>query len=52
MDHAEPCRCHRILLLMLTTLSWKYPPDAEPELVRLLRGWLSGWSGIGRIVLE
>jgi hypothetical protein len=42
MDHAELRRRRRILLVMLTTLSWKYAPDAESELVRLLRDWLSG----------
>jgi hypothetical protein len=51
MDHAELRRRRRILLVMLTALSWKYPPAAEPELVRLLQGWLSGWPGSGRIVL-
>jgi DNA/RNA endonuclease G (NUC1) len=41
----------RILLVTLTTLSWRYPPGGEPELVRGLRAWLGGWPGIGRIVL-
>ena len=43
-------RRRRILLVMLTTLAFRYPPGAEPELVRLLRGWLDGWPGTGRIV--
>jgi hypothetical protein len=47
---ADLRRRRRILLVMLTTLSWRYQPGAEPELIRLLRGWLSGWPGIGRIV--
>src|SRR5262249_13929420 len=44
-------RRRHILLTMLTTLAIRYPPGREPELVRLLRGWLDGWPGVGRIVL-
>lgn len=38
----------RILLTMLAAARFQYegPP---PELVRLLRGWLDSWIGIGRI---
>jgi hypothetical protein len=51
MNPTDLRRRRRILLIILTTLSWQYPPGAEPELVRLLRGWLGGWPGIGRVVL-
>jgi hypothetical protein len=42
-------RRRRILLVMLTTLAWRYLLGAEPEMIRPLRGWLGGWPGLGRI---
>ena len=39
----------RLLLVTLTALQFRYPEGAEPEMVRLLRGWLGGWPGLGRI---
>jgi hypothetical protein len=44
-------RRRRILLVMLTAASFRYEPGPVPELVRLLRGGLDGWPGIGRIVV-
>jgi hypothetical protein len=45
MNPADLRRRLRILLLMLATLSWRYPAAAEPELIAGLRTWLGGWSG-------
>jgi hypothetical protein len=42
-------RRRHILLTMLAATRVRYPPDQVPEVVRLLRGWFSSWSGIGRI---
>jgi hypothetical protein len=36
---------------MLTAASFRYEPGPVPEMVRLLRRWLDGWPGIGRIVV-
>src|SRR5262245_50047075 len=38
----------RILLTMLAAARFPYE-GSPPELVRLLRGWLDSWIGIGRI---
>jgi hypothetical protein len=35
---------------MLTVVSFRYEPGPVPEMDRLLRGWLEGWPGLGRIV--
>jgi hypothetical protein len=51
VDEAELRHRRRILLVMLTALSWGHPPGGEPELIAALHGWLGGWPGIGRIVL-
>jgi hypothetical protein len=48
-SHDDLLRRRRLLLVTLTVLRFRYPEGAEPELVRLLRGWLGGWPGIGRI---
>ncbi len=44
-------RRRHILLTMLTAAAFRYPPGAEPELIRLLRGWLDSWPGVGRILV-
>jgi hypothetical protein len=44
-------RRRRTLLVMLAATRFQYPPGGEPEAVRLLRGWLDGWLGIGRIAV-
>jgi transcriptional regulator with XRE-family HTH domain len=36
---------------MLTALTFRYPSGREPALVPALRAWLSGWPGIGRIIV-
>ena len=41
-------RRRHILLVMLTTLQFRYPGKAGPDLITELRRWLGGWPGIGR----
>jgi hypothetical protein len=36
---------------MLTAASFRYEPGPVPEMARLLRAWLDGWDGMGRIVV-
>src|SRR4029453_13140320 len=40
----------RALFTALTALDFRYAPGPEPPLLPALRGWVSGWPGIGRIV--
>jgi hypothetical protein len=41
----------RIMFTMLSALTFRYPSGREPALIVALRSWLSGWPGIGRIVV-
>jgi hypothetical protein len=45
-----PERRRRVLLVMLAATRFRYPAGRDPEAIRLLRGWLDGWLGVGRIV--
>jgi hypothetical protein len=47
MNPVDLRRRLRILPLMLTTLSWRYPAGAEPELIAGLRTWLGALVGRG-----
>src|SRR5262249_30209267 len=40
----------RVLLTMLTTLGFRYPPGREPPVITGIRQYLGGWPGVGRIV--
>jgi hypothetical protein len=51
MSSGDLARRRHVLLTMLAATRFRYPPDRVPEVVRLLRGWFSGWAGIGRIVV-
>jgi hypothetical protein len=42
-------RRRRILLVMLTAIVFRYEPGPVPEAARLLRRWLDGWRGVGRM---
>jgi len=44
-SHDDLLRRQRVLLVALTVLRFRYPEGEEPEMVRLLRGWLGGWPG-------
>ena len=50
MTASALARRRRVLFTRLTTLGFYYPPGHEPAVIAGIRQYLSGWSGIGRIV--
>ncbi|MGH7268704.1 MAG: hypothetical protein ACREMB_28130 [Candidatus Rokuibacteriota bacterium] len=50
-DAGDLRRRARLLVTVLAVAHTRFPPGWEPGVARVLRQWLDGWPGIGRVVI-